>query len=342
MAREIDQAHLLEYTGEFSFDHKLILEFIKTAKPDYDHTDPKTWPLITSAYLNKWLIKPYSGVLMLPPFIAYERSLVDLCVADREDGNVELVREDGVKTVRSRFHHHFPFIYNHNGHKRKFEYMHADHYTSWVFGVTGKVPATRTKGKDTPSASADPFDEILELIQDAQHAHKTDGATSLRAELESAHKDLDESKKRVVAAEAQQKLLDKELTHERRRAEGLVQSKKALKQDLQKAFRGEMEQHTITQKQLERVNRELADTNKLWREATNETIAAEARSKKLEKTLKDRDKDLQVSREQAATLQEQMVKIRNELKKGMEDGGQKRQADSNASSSQKKKVKIQQ
>lgn len=194
MAREVDQAHLPEYTGKFSFDPKLMLEFIKAIKPDYDSTDPKTWPLISSAYLEKELQRPYTGISMLPPFIAYERSLVDLCVANREDSDFEFAREDGTTTVRSQFHHHFPFVYNQHGHKRKFEYMHADHYTSWVFGVTGKVPTTRTKGKDTPSASINPFDEILELIQDAQDAQKQGEVTSLKVEPGNAHKDLDESK----------------------------------------------------------------------------------------------------------------------------------------------------
>jgi hypothetical protein len=182
MAREIDQAHLPEYVGNFSFDPDLVLQLVKLVKSDYDPNDPKTWPLITTTYLEKWLKKPYDGARMLPPFVAYERNLVELCVAKREDIEIEFAREDGTKTVRSRFNHYFPFIYNHNGHKHNFEYMHADHYIAWVYGVTGKVPTTRTKGKDTPVTSTDPFNEILELIQDTQHARNNDVSAILKRE----------------------------------------------------------------------------------------------------------------------------------------------------------------
>lgn len=115
MARGIDQAHLPEHKGRFSLDPGRMLEFMKLDKPDYDPSDPKTWPLITSAFMEKWMRRPYDGAVMLPPFVAYERNLIELCVAKREDTEIEFAREDGVKTVRSRFNHYFPFIYNHNG-----------------------------------------------------------------------------------------------------------------------------------------------------------------------------------------------------------------------------------
>jgi hypothetical protein len=81
--------------------------------------------------------------------------------------------------MRSMFIHHFPFIYNRNGKERNFEYMYADHYASWVHGVTGKKPKTRTKGKDSPSSPADTFTEILDLIRETQPESPTDENVAL-------------------------------------------------------------------------------------------------------------------------------------------------------------------
>ena len=180
MAREIDQAKMQIYTGSFSWCSDTLQENIKAKMPDYSPLDPKTWPVITSEVVGS----RYKGYRLLPPYVAYERRLIDLYVEHNSDKEIVVVRSDGKVAKRSLFFHYFPFVYNHQGRARGYEYMHANHYSSWVFGVTGKLPETCTKGKiasssvpetttDASETSKDAFDEILEMLQDTQSESAT-------------------------------------------------------------------------------------------------------------------------------------------------------------------------
>jgi hypothetical protein len=72
------------------------------------------------------------------------------------------------------YFHHFSFVYNHNGKARNFTDTHADHCTSWVYGVTGKKPQTKASGKESPPSQTDTFSEVLNLIRETQPESPTD------------------------------------------------------------------------------------------------------------------------------------------------------------------------
>jgi hypothetical protein len=48
---------------------------------------------------------------MLPPFVAYERQLIDKCTAHCADKIIDVMGSDGVLKKRNLYFHHFPFVY---------------------------------------------------------------------------------------------------------------------------------------------------------------------------------------------------------------------------------------
>lgn len=368
MAREVDQAKLPQYHGKFTFDPKTLRDNIKALKPDYDPDDPKTWPVVTSQCVQQRLGFPYVGHQQLPPNVAYERNLVDRCVSLHADKEIEVVRTNGGITKRSLFFHHFPFVYNKHGQARGFEYMHADHYIQWVEGMTGKVPETRTKGKDTPTRTPetqpDAFTEILEMLQTDRPLVTARETELLRQQLARTQEELVEERKR--AAEAIKEKVDiekghvKELAEQDRRLEAIVQGGKLLKEGMQEALSREKAQHDATRTSLASCNRRITFALERVHQEVRRANMAEARVERRDKTLKLRDQQLSsekeeaetrakqverlrteavAARKEAETAKEQINKIRDEMKKNREDGGLKRRFGGDQHGSQEKKTK---
>jgi hypothetical protein len=224
MARVVDQAKLPQFNGFFSFDSTILKHHVKAAKPDYNPNDPKTWPVVpfTSVYMKNG--KNYDGSKLLPPFVAYERRLINLYVAMHPDRQIGVPRDDGGITKRSMYFHFFPLFYDENGRARSSASMDADQYDSWVRGVIGKVPKARTPTQDTagPIAKNDePYHEILGMLQESQsNTTLEDECSSLRQELAAARKQVKDAKELAkAAAEVEDKIsnaLRKELADEKK------------------------------------------------------------------------------------------------------------------------------
>ena len=91
----VDQIALPLYRGRFSFNEAQLTTYIKEHKPDYEHHDPKTWMVVTADLVEAHLGYPYSGQQLLPPGVAYERSLVFLCIGQHADRELDIERTDG-------------------------------------------------------------------------------------------------------------------------------------------------------------------------------------------------------------------------------------------------------
>lgn len=186
MARKVDQAKLPEYRGNFSWVAATLRAHIEAVMPEHDRHDPKTWPVITSEYIRSFSGHEYDGTKLLPPYVAYERGLVNKCVAHFPDQEIKIMRADGPE-FRGLYFHHFPFVFNFQGQARNFEFMHADHYIKWASGITRTVPTTRTKGKDVPTPPfSTAFTECLEMLKEAQSKPSVDDAESSKQELKDA------------------------------------------------------------------------------------------------------------------------------------------------------------
>jgi hypothetical protein len=360
MAREVDQAKLSTYTGKFALNPSTLQQNVKAANPDYDPHDPKTWPVVTLEHVNRHIFS-YFGHTLLPPCVAYERKLIDMCVARNPDKYIEVECSDGTTIVRSMYFHHFPFVYNNRGKKRNFEYMHADHYTSWVHGVTGKTPKTRTKGKDSSSSPADTFTEILDLIREVQPESLSDEIAALQLELTAMQHNLVDERMRADAAENNKDRLEKRLAEETRRVESVAQSSKEVRENLRVLLQDERDKHSATQGKLtiaeeatRTLNSQLEDRRSIVslceeclleeKKASKTTkIELATRTAELEAVKRsNRDaynkqaKELEEAKKEASTA---MNIIRDELKKVKVAGARKRQADDDADEVPGKKIK---
>jgi hypothetical protein len=217
MAREFDQHKLRTYSGKFSYQPQLPQDYLKVDNSDYNHTNPETWPVMTSGHLDNLLGKTYAGDKLLPPFIAYDRKLVETCVSHWPDQLIDIKRTDGSTVKRSLYFYHFPFIYNNQGRLRPDDYIPAVHYASWVFSVSGKWPITRTKDKETLATSTTPFDEIIEMIRGERMRSTTEEIENLKQELAKAQ---DEAATEKLRADALEKArTDANMTHKKKLAE---------------------------------------------------------------------------------------------------------------------------
>jgi hypothetical protein len=351
MAREVDQAKLSIYAGKFALDPSTLQQNVKAADPDYDPDDPKTWPVITLEHVNQHILG-YFGNTLLPPCVAYERKLIDMCVARNPDNYIEVECSDGITIVRSMYFHHFPFVYNIRGKKRNSEYMHADDYTSWVYGVTGKTPKTRTKDKDSSSSPADTFTEIMDLIRETQPESLSDEVAALRLELTAMQHNLVDERVRADAAENNKDRLEKRLAEEMRRVESVAQSSKEVRENLRVLLQDERDKHSVTQGKLtiaeeatRTLNSQLEDSKLIVslceesllqeKKASNTTkIELAVRTEELEVVKRSSKEahnkqatELEAAKKEASTA---MNIIRDELKKVKVAGVRKRQAGDDA------------
>jgi hypothetical protein len=380
MAYEVDQGKLPRYAGSFSFDSRTLQQHIQTTKPDYDTYDPKTWPVVTQQHVRDLLEEDYNGEQILPPYVAYERQLVEVCIGQWPNRVIKVERSDGETTKCGLFFHHFPFIYDHRGRARNSEYMHADHYSSWVSEITGKLPETCTKGNDaSPHKLMNPFDEIIEMIHETQAEVMANESEALRQELATIRNSLENQKERADTAEKinfnTKATHENRLADERRRTEALAQSSKTTVEDLKIALREEKTSHGRTQGQLKDARTLLNDANIKLTQETTRANAAEAKANKLQNVVNTRDyevkavkhtsqllhkqleastsrqrtaryevetqsKELDAARNEAAVAKKQINMIRDEMKKVKNAGAQKRQTIGEASGSQAKRAKM--
>jgi len=357
MAREVDQAKLPNYGGIFSWIAATLRAHIEAVMPDYDRHDPKTWPVITSKYLRSFIGHEYDGTRLLPPYVAYERGLVNKCVAHFPDQEIKIMRADGPE-FRGLYFHHFPFVFNFKGQARNFEYMHADHYIKWVSGITGTVPTTRTRGKDAPAPSPpSAFTECLEMLKEAQSNADVNNSEKSKQELTKARKDLAKEKRRADTAEKERENLKDKLEQskedEARRVEAVRQSNQAVKEDLRAALAEEKRQHNYTKKGRE-ADAKMLDTARTARDiASNRANAAAETAKQQAKLLDSKEKelkaakdkmtsqakDLDASKQEATTAQEQINTIRDELRRIRGTETRKRQANDDTPRTRWKRVK---
>jgi hypothetical protein len=367
----VNQNNLPEYTGRFSYQPHQLQEHLKAEKSDYDYTDPKTWPVVTASHLKDCLGEPYKGYKLLPPFVAYERNLVETCVRHWPNLEIEIKQADSGITKRSLHFHHFPFVVDYRGRWRHLEFMLDVQYASWVAGVVGKKPEARIEGKEASTDPMDPFDEIMEIIRKEKPSFTPEEIKSLKRELAIAQSEANAAEKARIEADSAH---EKELAQERRRTEAVVQSSKAIKRDLQEALREEKRLHAVAKSehvsclaQVVEVKARCADETKRaniaekrvkerggryrkrgveLKEAEN-TLRAQAAELDTErrvalaarKELKVQAKELEAVMKEASSAKEQILKIREELMKAKGIGAQKRQADDGAPHSQSKKAR---
>jgi hypothetical protein len=333
MAREVDQAKLPEYWGMFSWVEATLHAHIKVTMPEYDRYDPKTWPIITSDYLQAFLGHDYDGNQCLPPYVAYERDLVDKCVAHFAERPVKFTHTDGQTTIiESLYYYLFPFVYNSQGQAHEFEYMHADHYITWVSDMTGTGPSTRTNGKDVPpSASTSAFAEVLEMLKETRS--------------KSDDKDAETGKQELAK-------LRKALAKEKQRAEAVRKSNQAVKEELRKALAEEKKRHNCTKKGREADAEMLETAQNLWDIEIDRANAAESFELQTERLdskenkiraakvkMRSQAKELDAAKKEAATAQEQINIIRDELRKIRGIETRKRQANDDTPEMMWKKIK---
>ncbi|KAH5332554.1 hypothetical protein HBI12_052740 [Parastagonospora nodorum] len=354
MAREVDQAKLPEYRGKFSWAAATLRAHIEAVMPKYDRFDPKTWPLVTADYLRSFLGHEYDGTQLLPLYVAYERGLVDKCVAHFADKLVNVMQADGQTTTnRGLYFYLFPFVYNSQGQARKFEYMHADHYITWVSDLTGTVPITRTKGrngKDVPALPPSAFTECLEILKEAHAKADVNNPKKSHQELAKGEKRADTAEK---ARDGLQTHLEQMELEETRRSEAWRQSNEAVKAKLKDALAEEKQQHEYTKNDREADRRVLQYANTSWDKETTRANAAEESNKLQAKLLiskdaelgatkdqvRDLEKQLEAAKKEAATAQEQINIIRDELKKTRGNQTRKRPAGEGTADASWKRIK---
>lgn len=323
MAREIDQDKLPRHTGRFSFDAEILKKAVKEVKDDYDPYDPKTWPVVTSDLIQQHLGREYYGHELLPPFVAYERKLIETCVLYHEDDIIEVVCKDGVTIKQMLYFHHFPFIYNRLNNPRPHEYMQATQYMTWVRAMTGMIPETRLKGRALSTtltserersaakdSSADAYQEVLDMIS-MDKSGTTRNVEGLQAQLQQAQAEIKELKTRAERSEkdsADMKIsFEKRLADQTRRADAATQDK----QTLRESFKAELA------------------AEKARTEASKTKATAD-----LEAAKQHYNEELKVAKEDTATAKTQVIKIRDAMKQA------KRKHEGEGSHSKFKKAKV--
>jgi hypothetical protein len=93
------------FDGTFSFTTSRLHANITRALPTYDKTDPKTWPYVTLATIERH--GPYQGYLDLPTGVAYERQALE-----RYEAMYSAEERAYSATMNGTFHERYPFNYD--------------------------------------------------------------------------------------------------------------------------------------------------------------------------------------------------------------------------------------
>ncbi|EAT86277.2 hypothetical protein SNOG_06446 [Parastagonospora nodorum SN15] len=299
MAREIDQGKLPEYRGKFSWVADTLCAHISATMPEYDSHDPKTWPVITSDYLQALLGHEYDGNQCLPPYVAYERGLVDKCVTHFADGPAELIHTDGQTTsIGSLYHYLFPFVYNSQG--------------------------------QAPSTSA--FTEVLKMLKETRSNLNDSDAETGKQELAKLRKTLAKEKQRVEAVrksnQAVKEGLREALSEEKKQHNCTKKGREADAEMLETA-------HASWDIETGRANaaeKSVKQQAELLESKEKELRAAKAK-------MRSQAKELDAAKKEAATAQGQINVIRDELRKIRGIENRKRQANDDTPEMMWKRIK---
>ena len=98
-------APLRTYEGTFSFVSSRLYDNIRYAMPDYDKNDPKTWPYVTLAAIEKH--RPYQGYPDLPAGVAYQRS-----ITKRYEDMYSAKERIQSASMNGSFYKRYPFNYD--------------------------------------------------------------------------------------------------------------------------------------------------------------------------------------------------------------------------------------
>ena len=289
MAPAVDQKSLSIYTGNFTFEDDKLRKDVKALHPDYEMSDPRIWPVITSECIERLLKRPYAAYMNLPPYLAYERRLVETWASWHQDVGVEVKETDGGTSTRSRYFIRFPFIYNSQYQAHSGGYIDMNDYVTWVIGATGKAPDATVIVSVTQSTAAVTSAESLRDVLDEIHQMMQDEASKSAAEIERLTSELASEKQRPDIAEKammeSKDKVEKELAETKRRMEIEAARNKTAEEDLQQRLKALQARYDMT-KILHGSTIVQRDASR--RLAAEQTVRVEAAEKKV----KDRDTEL--------------------------------------------------
>lgn len=205
MTTKLQLSHLPNFHGSFSWDYDILIANIRAEKPDYlKHSDPATWPRITTARFSAQL-GPLATIrddlADLPLGLAYDNEIARAFGAQvPADINVDRSeRISGWGNMRLR-HYLFPFYFGPGGHtysRRNGEGLAPSTRIQWIVGVTGlrperttvasmprkrriySVPSSDSEEDDVPNSQAVPasatqaYREVLAMVDElpgSEHA----------------------------------------------------------------------------------------------------------------------------------------------------------------------------
>lgn len=100
-------APIRPFDGAFSFTTSRLHANIERVLPRYNNKDPRTWPLVTLAMVEKQ--RPYHGFPDLPTGVAYERAVT------KRYEEVYTPRERAeIASMNGSFHERYPYNYDEN------------------------------------------------------------------------------------------------------------------------------------------------------------------------------------------------------------------------------------
>ena len=95
------------FDGAFSFTTSRLHANIERLLPEYNKRDPRTWPLVTLAVVEKQ--RPYHGFPDLPTGVAYERA-----VTKRYEEVYTVMERAEIASMNGSFHERYPYNYDEN------------------------------------------------------------------------------------------------------------------------------------------------------------------------------------------------------------------------------------
>ncbi|KNG45879.1 hypothetical protein DDE82_003839 [Stemphylium lycopersici] len=141
-------APLKTYEGTFSFVSSRLYDNIKYAMPGYDKNDPKNWPYVTLATIEKH--RPYQGYPDLPAGVAYQRS-----ITKRYEDMYSAEERIQSASMNGSFHKRYPFNYDeHDEPKEKVGMFVAEYRRYMANGCELPLPQLRSGKSSTAENQA--------------------------------------------------------------------------------------------------------------------------------------------------------------------------------------------
>jgi len=117
------------FDGAFSFTTSQLHANIKRAFPDYNCKDPKSWPFVTLAVLEK--TRTYNGIPDLPTGVAYERA-----VTKRYEEMYTAEERAEIASMNGSFHERYPFNYDENDEPKETVRLSFAEYDKYMMKVS--------------------------------------------------------------------------------------------------------------------------------------------------------------------------------------------------------------